>query len=169
MLPRIVRTRCFASGRLFQACRIQAMCTSSNIAGTFTYIPPAQPNLVLEEDVTKLPPGMPRVIEEDIWVNQNQLLPERHELWYDDGVAQPEFYAGEKGSPTYYMNTKTAAFELAAALTVIVGGGYALASLLGDRHKHVIHWRETIPFDLRREHGLPEIGDGEEEEEEEED
>merc|ERR1719203_958277 len=158
LLPLLRSTRRAVPRPLLQACRIQAMSTGHNVPGTFDYEEAPLPTLVLEEEVTKLPPGHPKTYSEEVWSNPNMLLPERQELWYDDGTAEPEFFAGEKGRPNYDVDMKTAAFELAMAFTVVLGGGYSLALLLDDRHRHVVPWKETLPFDLRREYGLKEEG-----------
>ena len=60
--------------------------------------------LVVEEEFSKLPAGhsaehstvgskgavYPTISEKEIWENPNTVLPERHELFWDDGTAAPE-------------------------------------------------------------------------------
>ena len=53
---------------------------------------PLAPNLVMEEEKTGLAAGLPLVRDRDVWANPDALLPERHELWWDDGTAEPEWY-----------------------------------------------------------------------------
>ena len=91
--------------------------------------PPVHPTLVLEESVTGLEPGFPMVTDKEIWKQPEMLLPERAELWYDDGTAVPEFYIDND----FPVSDSRALAECASAIAVIVCGGLALGYLLGDR------------------------------------
>ena len=91
--------------------------------------PPVHPTLVLEESVTGLEPGFPMVTDKEIWKQPEMLLPERAELWYDDGTAVPEFYIDNE----FPVSDSRALAECASAIAVIVCGGLALGYLLGDR------------------------------------
>jgi len=90
-----------------------------------------QQELVLEEEITGQPPGHPMIIEAEIAKNPNQLLPERYELWWDDGEAVPESYVDR----TWPVSTSRAAAELASAFLFVGGGVLSLAYMVGDRLK----------------------------------
>ena len=69
------------------------------------------------------------VTDKEIWKQPEMLLPERAELWYDDGTAVPEFYIDNE----FPVSDSRALAECASAIAVIVCGGLALGYLLGDR------------------------------------
>jgi len=111
------------------------------------------PDLVAEEAKTGLPAGMPMVRESEVWDNPNMLLPERHELWWDDGTAEPEWFVDR----SWPVSTSTAAIQLFGALTLVIGTGMTWAYYVNlprmcgfapaDRWKH-------MPFDLSQEYGV---------------
>ena len=72
-------------------------------------------------------------------------LPERHELWWDDGTAEPEWYVDRFG-PAHTENSRCV-IELLSMFTLVLGGVGGLAVLSGaDLHKR------AAP---RVEHGWP--------------
>lgn len=103
-----------------------------------------QQDLVLEEEITGQPPGYPVINEADIAKNPDQLLPERYELWWDDGEAVPESYVDRK----WPVSTSRAAAELASAFIFIGGGVFALSYMVGDSLK---------PCADRGVYGLPDL------------
>eukprot|EP00308_Calcidiscus_leptoporus_P023865 CAMPEP_0119352192 /NCGR_PEP_ID=MMETSP1334-20130426/1508_1 /TAXON_ID=127549 /ORGANISM="Calcidiscus leptoporus, Strain RCC1130" /LENGTH=167 /DNA_ID=CAMNT_0007365183 /DNA_START=31 /DNA_END=534 /DNA_ORIENTATION=+ len=123
------------------------------------------PELVLEEERTGLPPGLPIARESEVWANPEMLLPEKAHLWWDDGTAEPEWYVDR----TWPVSDGRAVRELALMLTFLLGGGGLLATFIGDKLRPAAPRQECMPYDLRREHGFPDAAEGGEEEEEEDD
>uniref|UniRef100_A0A7S1HQX1 Uncharacterized protein n=1 Tax=Phaeocystis cordata TaxID=118079 RepID=A0A7S1HQX1_9EUKA len=106
---------------------------------------PLLPNLVIEEAASGLDAGLPMKYDRDIWANPEELLPERHELWWDDGTAEPEWYVDRFG-PAHTENSRCV-IELLSMFTLVLGGVGGLAVLSGaDLHKR------AAP---RVEHGWP--------------
>jgi hypothetical protein len=60
-------------------------------------------------------------------------LPERHELWYDDGTAEPEFYYDRD----WLQSNGTAALELLAMFSAIFGTVGVFAYLVDDKFRPV--------------------------------
>mgnify|MGYP003686202349 CR=1 FL=1 len=60
-------------------------------------------------------------------------LPERHELWYDDGTAEPEFYYDRD----WLQSNGQAALELVGALGFIFGTVGAFAYYIDDGFRPV--------------------------------
>ena len=88
-------------------------------------------------------------------------LPERAELWWDDGVAVPDWYIDRECWP---FETSTAVLHLAIALGVIFGGVGGACYLVGDMNRPMVRRDEALPFDLKREYG-EERGEDEEDDE----
>jgi len=121
------------------------------------------PDHVLEEEKTGTP-GLPLIRDEELWKpgNEEMLMAERAEWWWDDGTAEPEWFVdrgssgGVNGGRPWVTPTNEAAATLVGVLLsigVFVGGG---AYLLGDalrpaarRHEH------GFPQDMRAQFGLP--------------
>lgn len=66
-------------------------------------------------------------------------LPERHELWYDDGTAEPEFYYDRD----WLQSNGTAALELLGMFSFIFGtvGVFAYVVDDGFRPVRARHWK----------------------------
>jgi len=107
------------------------------------------PDLVLEEEKTGQPAGWPNVSDAEIGKNPEMLLPERAELWWDDGTAVPEWFVDR----TWPVTNTAAVVQLLCALTGILSITGVLAYSMGElskaapKHKH-------MPFDLSREYGV---------------
>ena len=110
----------------------------------------AFPDLVAEEEKTGLPAGLPGVSDAEVWANPEMLLPERSELWWDDGTAQPEWFVDRN----WPVSTPTAALQLFTVLFGILGGGLAYGYMLGDNIRAAApRWEHSIPYDMKREFG----------------
>mmetsp|Transcript_18785 Transcript_18785/g.54253 ORF Transcript_18785/g.54253 Transcript_18785/m.54253 type:complete len:164 (-) Transcript_18785:2-493(-) len=121
------------------------------------------PDLVVE-GIPDDPLSQPKVYEKEIWDNPDMLLPERMELWYDDGSAEPEFYYDHE----WPVTNGEAVRDLAIAFALVLGGIGTFATMFGERMRPVDPYQNSWPFDLKREHGLPEGDDDDEEEEDDE-
>jgi len=132
------------------------------------------PDQVLEEEKTGFSVGLPRVKEAELWKAggkyDEMLLPERAELWWDDGTAEPEWFVdrgsagGADGGRGWALSNGAATAQLAGALAFIgifIGGtGY----LLGDALRPAApRWEYGYPVDMRAQFGLP-TGGGEDDE-----
>ena len=93
---------------------------------------PLEPNLVLEESATGLDAGLPMVRDRDVWADPEALLPERHELWWDDGTAEPEWYI-DRTFPAPRSVPQMSA-ELGGMLAFLIFGVGGFAMLLGDNN-----------------------------------
>jgi len=128
------------------------------------------PDHVLEEAKTGYPAGLPQVRDTELIKKGNEdiLLAERAELWWDDGTAEPEWFVdrgsagGANGGSPWVISDAGAVSQLFGAIgfsLVFFGTG---AVILGDRYR---------PAAKRWEHGYPEgigaqFGKGESEDEE---
>jgi len=136
------------------------------------------PDHVHEEEKTGIKAGLPMPRDAELWKSPNDpslLLPERAELWWDDGTAEPEWFVdrgsagGSNGGRPWALSNQGALAQLLGMFTflgVVVGGS---AYALGDG---------LCPAAKRWDHGFPDDGhlkaqfghksaEGEEEEEEE--
>ena len=98
--------------------------------------------LVVEEEFSKLPAGhsaehstvgskgavYPTISEKEIWENPNTVLPERHELFWDDGTAAPEWYVDRD----WHVTTGTAVARLTGVLGFLLIGVGGVAVWVGD-------------------------------------
>lgn len=136
------------------------------------------PDHVAEEEKTGLSQGLPMVRESEVYANPNMLLPERHELWWDDGCAEPEWFidrgsaGGADGGRPWALPTSTAASHLAIAFGSIAfffGGG---AWLLNDNLRSAVPRHQlggaahAFPPETLESFGLKAAGDAEEEDDE---
>ena len=95
---------------------------------------PLAPNLVMEEEKTGLAAGLPLVRDRDVWANPDALLPERHELWWDDGTAEPEWYIDRDFARP--MSVPLMSAQLLGMFSLLFFGVGGLAVYLGeDNHK----------------------------------
>ena len=93
---------------------------------------PLEPNLVMEEEKTGLAAGLPMVRDRDVWANPDALLPERHELWWDDGTAEPEWYI-DRDFPRQ-MSVPLMSAQLLGMFSVLLVGVGGLAVLMGEEN-----------------------------------
>lgn len=123
------------------------------------------PDQVAEEEKTGLAAGLPMTPEAETWANPDKLLPERLELWWDDGTAHPEWFVDHE----WPVSTATAAAQAGGALLFIftfVGGG---AWLLGDGLRPAAkRWDHGFPTDMRAQYGMASTSEGEDEDEDDE-
>jgi len=108
------------------------------------------PDLVAEEAKTGMPAGLPMVREKDIWANPDMLLPERHELWWDDGTAEPEWFVDR----TWPVSNAAAVIQCLGGLAIVIGTASLWAVMLGDNLKQASPRWEHMPFDLSQEFGV---------------
>ena len=121
------------------------------------------PDHVLEEAKTGTP-GLPLIRDEELWKegNEEMLMAERAELWWDDGTAEPEWFVdrgsagGVSGGRPWVTSTNSAVAQLAGVLlsifTIVGGGAYLLGDALrpaARRHDH------GFPQDMHAQFGLP--------------
>uniref|UniRef100_A0A7S3X1C2 Uncharacterized protein n=1 Tax=Emiliania huxleyi TaxID=2903 RepID=A0A7S3X1C2_EMIHU len=92
------------------------------------------PDLVVE-GIPDDPLSQPKVYEKEIWDNPDMLLPERMELWYDDGSAEPEFYYDHE----WPVTNGEAVRDLAIAFTLVLGGIGARPDATRTCHAHSQH------------------------------
>jgi len=111
----------------------------------------AFPDMVAEEEKTGIPAGLPMVSDAEVWANQDMLVPERWELWWDDGTAAPEWFVDRK----WPVSTGTAFMECFGALAFVLGFGYIYGQyILGDSLRFAApRWEHGIPYDMKREFG----------------
>ena len=87
--------------------------------------------LVAEEEFTGQAAGFPIMRETEVWQFPETPLPERHELWWDDGTAVPEFVVDNQ----WPVSLTHAVMSLGGMLTFL-GGVFTLAYLVGpERHR----------------------------------
>eukprot|EP00320_Phaeocystis_rex_P019447 CAMPEP_0119075362 /NCGR_PEP_ID=MMETSP1178-20130426/79598_1 /TAXON_ID=33656 /ORGANISM="unid sp, Strain CCMP2000" /LENGTH=171 /DNA_ID=CAMNT_0007057579 /DNA_START=9 /DNA_END=524 /DNA_ORIENTATION=+ len=91
---------------------------------------PLVPTLVIEESVSGLAAGLPMKPDREIWADPDALLPERHELWWDDGTAEPEWYV-DRDHPRP-ITPAAAAAELGGVLSFVLFGVGGFAYYMGD-------------------------------------
>jgi len=123
-------------------------------------------DMVLEEEKTGFPAGLPFKRDREIWANPNdpnQLIAERAEMWWDDGTAEPEWFVdrgsagGADGGRPWAQSTKEAAMQLGVMfgfLGCVMGG----AMLVGDKLRWKFAgpgpWVHSYPVDMHKQFGL---------------
>jgi len=106
------------------------------------------PDLVAEEAKTGEAMGLPAIRESQLWNGEVTLMPERNELWWDDGTAEPEWFVDRN----WPVSLSTAAMQLFGAFAVIFTVGFTYANLLAPRQQVAPRWQH-LPFDMSREFG----------------
>lgn len=125
------------------------------------------PDQVHEEEKTGIPMGLPMPRDPEIWASHEAgeandiLLPERAELWWDDGTAEPEWFVdrgsagGANGGRGWAVSNSEAVGQLLTmfgTIAVFIGGG---AYLLNNNLQVAANrWDHGLPENMRSQFGL---------------
>lgn len=118
--------------------------------------------LVLEEQKTGFPPGLPMKRDSEIWAQDgpNQLIAERAELWWDDGTAEPEWFVdrgsagGADGGRPWVVSNAEAVGQLLGMFSIL-GGVMVVAYALNERLRPAApKWVHGYPVDMHEQFGL---------------